>query len=101
MVGKKADVYGFGSIIYEILFDRHPWSIENLSDYDELKNLVVNLNKRPQIPKQNFNNVELYFINIMKSCWEKDIEKRPSFKRILKSMDLKLDKLEYSILLTL
>jgi hypothetical protein len=68
--------------------------LENVETYDELKNLVVYLNQRPKIPEGNYNNLELYLIHIMKSCWDKDLNQRPSFEIILKSMNSKLLQLE-------
>jgi serine/threonine protein kinase len=59
IVGKPADIYGFGSIIYEVIFETLPWSLEGISRYfnlilylsfDELYKAVVIDKKRPKIP---------------------------------------------------
>jgi serine/threonine protein kinase len=41
LVGKYSDVFSFGCIIYEILFERVIWSIEKIEMYDQLYHMVV------------------------------------------------------------
>jgi serine/threonine protein kinase len=93
-VGKEADIYGFGSIIYEIILEKIPWTLEKINDYEELKYLVVTLHQRPKIPNDKYDNITLYLFNIMKACWNRDINKRPSIQTILKSMESKLNNLK-------
>ena len=41
-----------------------------------------------------FNNLELYLINIMNECWNHEINKRPTINQILDSMEENLNKIE-------
>jgi tRNA A-37 threonylcarbamoyl transferase component Bud32 len=81
---KGSDVYCFGSIIYEILFQILPWSLEEIESLDELFQLVVIEKKRPKILYDKFNdNISKSLISVLKKCWNPNFEKRPSFNQIL------------------
>jgi serine/threonine protein kinase len=49
-VGKPADVYCFGSVIYEVIFEKIPWSLnEDVESFDDLYQSIVIDKKRPKI----------------------------------------------------
>jgi serine/threonine protein kinase len=89
-VGTPADVYCFGSIVYHVIFEFPPWTLENVSTFDELYKLVVLDQKRPMIPTNKEFDNEFYklFIKIIEDCWIHKQENRPSFNKI---MDILLD----------
>ena len=58
------------------------------------ENKVVNLNERPTIPNKEYDKISLYLFKIMKECWKKDMNKRPTILTILKSMESKLNYLK-------
>ncbi len=59
---------------------------DNINNFDELSYLVVTLHKRPKIPENNFNSIEIYLINVMKECWQHDLNKRPTIDFLLESL---------------
>lgn len=73
---EKADVYAFGIILWEILTRLEPYE-----DKEPMQIVVevVNEDLRPTIP-DDFMSSPL--IPLMKDCWHKDPEQRPSFKVI-------------------
>ena len=77
-----------------IRFGIIPWKLDNIRDFDDLCNKIVNLKKRPTIPEKDYDNISIYLINIMKSCWEDDINKRPNIDQIYDSMEKKLNDIE-------
>jgi hypothetical protein len=48
--------------------------------------MIVNKKQTPQIPKNDYDNISIYLINIMKACWIYNINNRPSIKQINESM---------------
>jgi serine/threonine protein kinase len=60
IVGKPADVYCFGSIIYEIIFEKIPWTLDDVETFDDLyKNIVIE-KKRPKLLTEESN---IFFFN--------------------------------------
>jgi GAF domain-containing protein len=78
---EKADVYAFGIILWEVL--------TRLEPYDDKEPMqivveVVNNNLRPTIPHEHRNNP---LVPLMKDCWHKNPEERPTFKAIVERLE--------------
>jgi len=76
---KGADVYSFGMVLYEMMSGLEPFP--DIHDIFELKKIVCDKNKRPKLPKKKLLNPAL--ISMMKECWQRDANRRPSFTQIL------------------
>lgn len=83
---EKADVFSFAIILWEIASREPPY--RNITGA-QVSLDVVNNDLRPTIPK----NTPESFARIMKSCWDRHPEKRPSFKEIIRDIEnMKLPK---------
>ena len=87
------DIYSFGIIMYEVLFEIRPYSsFEDTGDKNEPISLfhlgieVMN-GKRPEIPNIQLSNTEQEYISLMKKCWNHNPSIRPSFLEIHKEME--------------
>jgi len=76
---KSADVYSFAMVLYEMLSGREPWA--DIHDIFELKKLVYDKQKRPKIPKTIPSALKI----LIKQCWHKDPNRRPSFETLSKN----------------
>jgi serine/threonine protein kinase len=87
IVGKPADVYCFGSILYEVLFGISPWTLEKVETLDDLNDLVVKQFKRPGIPTDKEITPEMKsLIEIMNKCWLNEQNERPTFDEIIDNL---------------
>lgn len=73
---EKADVFSFAVVIWEVMTGRCP--------YDGMSQIhvalgVLNRNLRPSIPRD----CPPFFARLMKSCWNRQPELRPSFPHIV------------------
>ena len=94
----KVDVYSFGILMYEILFETtEPYGKEALQQYGIEFRVSQNPNFRPQIPSddeilKNIDNNELILddyhklIMLMKNCWDHEPKKRPDFREIVNNL---------------
>lgn len=83
---EKADVFSFAIILWEIAAREPPY--RNITGA-QVSLDVVNNNLRPTIPKSTPES----FARIMKVCWDKVPDKRPSFKEIIREIEsMKLPK---------
>lgn len=83
---EKCDVYSFGIILWELLFEQIPFS-----DYNVLilpGKILGGL--RPEIP-QKVREKFTDYCKLMESCWQTDASKRPSFQEILKQLKIMKD----------
>jgi serine/threonine protein kinase len=84
---EKCDVYSFAMVMYEMFFERTPFSDE----YIELEHFITVFHhaqeiisgRRPIIPEDYiYNEPELEFISLMKVCWNQEPSIRPTFAEI-------------------
>ena len=84
---EKCDVYSFGIIMYEVLFEVTPYS--NLA-LDSILTLALEIIKgrRPTYPEDaNYSNDELDFLQLMQQCWSAKPDDRPMFSEVLTRLD--------------
>jgi len=79
----KSDVYSFGIILWELLTTKHPFSeFTNLIPYtDELQDSILQ-GLRPTIPDTSPRD----YTRLIEDCWNKDVNRRPSFSEILRRL---------------
>jgi len=73
---KRADVYSFGILLYELLTWQRAWKDQVLN---EINRLVLN-GERPLLSDEAFEHSEL--CELTQDCWTTEPSKRPSFKDI-------------------
>ncbi|KAM3137799.1 hypothetical protein pb186bvf_010042 [Paramecium bursaria] len=78
---EKADVFSFGIILWEISAREPPY--RNITGL-QVSLDVLNNDFRPTIPKKT----PEVFARLTKRCWDRDPEKRPSFKEIIKELEM-------------
>jgi mitogen-activated protein kinase kinase kinase 9 len=74
--GTKADVYSFGMLIFEIVVGMTPFV--HMRTGKEIRTAVIERNERPLIPGP-----QLPIHAIIRRCWDRDPEKRPSIGDLL------------------
>lgn len=74
-------MYSFGIVVWEILTRKVPWRGE--TEALEIFRRVVIKEERPDIPEE----APSYLVDIMRSCWAADPNKRPSFDSVQESLD--------------
>eukprot|EP01119_Soliformovum_irregulare_P016349 TRINITY_DN4710_c0_g2_i3.p1 TRINITY_DN4710_c0_g2~~TRINITY_DN4710_c0_g2_i3.p1 ORF type:complete len:1173 (+),score=432.27 TRINITY_DN4710_c0_g2_i3:488-3520(+) len=77
---ESSDIYGFGIILWEILTRKEPFSEIKFKAVMETK---IKEGLRPQIP----DDVPASYADLMRSCWHQDSSQRPSFKKIVTSLN--------------
>ena len=83
---EKADVFSFGIILWEIASREPPY--RNVGGA-QVSQEVVNNDLRPNIPKSTPES----FAKLMKKCWDRNSDKRPNFKDIIREVEtMKLPK---------
>ena len=76
----KVDVYSYGILLWELLSCKKPFVSCDLHDFIQF---VIDGGARPDVDK----NWPVDVQNLIHSCWSVDIEKRPSFSRIVTVLD--------------
>jgi serine/threonine protein kinase len=72
---KQSDAYSYGIILWELFTEKFPF--EGLS-LKETTQRVVEEKSRPKVP----DNCSTDIAQIIRSCWQEEAEKRPSFKTV-------------------
>merc|ERR1719192_1123652 len=76
---EKTDVYMFGSTIWEIMYGKEPW--EEYDDVNVAMRVCMN-DERLDFPWDLPPGLE----SLIRACWDKDPEKRPTFSAMSKSL---------------
>src|ERR1051325_9868228 len=76
---KESDIYSFGMIMWELTTGCKPFA-----DVEHDHNLIYQIinGKRPEIT----DDTPECFANLMKSCWDPDLKKRPPIETIYKTL---------------
>jgi serine/threonine protein kinase len=85
--GYFSDIYSFGIIMFEILFQKSPYTLQEMSNLDNFKREVKN-GKRPNL--EQFGNIKdsnlLILVGLMKQCWNSEKNKRPTVEEIIERL---------------
>nr|CCA16589.1 protein kinase putative [Albugo laibachii Nc14] len=81
---EKADVFSFGIVVWEVMTGECPY--EGLSQVQAALG-VLSRNLRPGIPK----NCPPFFQRLMRSCWDRQADLRPSFSQIIVALSEAMD----------
>eukprot|EP00002_Diphylleia_rotans_P021826 TRINITY_DN4256_c0_g1_i1.p1 TRINITY_DN4256_c0_g1~~TRINITY_DN4256_c0_g1_i1.p1 ORF type:complete len:695 (-),score=101.70 TRINITY_DN4256_c0_g1_i1:458-2542(-) len=84
---EKADIYSFGIIIWEVFSRQEPYEGEEVAESIAIR--VAKEGLRPDRIPDAEQPVE--FRSLMESCWDNDMNKRPTFTSILKTMNSVFD----------
>jgi serine/threonine protein kinase len=76
---EKADVYSFGIMLWQMARDKVPF--KGFTKDEFIKQVVVNL-ERPKCDKS----WPVGFTTLLKSCWDNDVARRPSFLMIVQAI---------------
>ena len=90
--GSECDVYSFAIIMYEIMFEKLPYSEQMLLASIQFK-VAQDPNFRPTLPsEQELESQDITeeereskkrFIELMKQCWQHSPQERPKFEEIV------------------
>ncbi|EAY13046.1 TKL family protein kinase [Trichomonas vaginalis G3] len=75
----KVDVYAYGIVLWEILTKQYPY---NLMDPQQIVAQVLANDLRPEIPE----NSPPRLASLIKKCWDRNPDARPSFDRIVSEL---------------
>ena len=94
--GSECDVYSFAIIMYEILFEKLPYSEQKLLTSIQFK-VASDPNFRPALPPdQELESQDIAeeereskkrFIELMKQCWQHNPQERPKFEEIVDRLE--------------
>ncbi|KAK5582594.1 hypothetical protein RB653_004179 [Dictyostelium firmibasis] len=80
----KSDVYAFGLILHELLTRKHPYREFNYSMVSLQEDAIKN-GLRPTISPSYTQTVTGHeYCGLIQDCWDSDIERRPTFNKIVK-----------------
>lgn len=71
----------FSSVLWEILTREEPFA--EYTNFDKFKEAVVVRHERPPIPEDTIPSLK----NLIKQCWDKDPNARPTFEKIITDLD--------------
>jgi len=72
---KKNDIYSFGMLLWEIFTETIPFNVK----LSELKKYIIEEKLRPQVSNELNKNIA----ELIRNCWDSDINKRPCLDKIL------------------
>ncbi|KAF2069141.1 hypothetical protein CYY_009538 [Polysphondylium violaceum] len=83
----KSDVYAFGLILHELLTRKHPYKEFNYSMVSLLEEAIKN-GLRPTIPNNYIQSsvVGHEYCSLIRDCWDGDVDRRPTFTKIVKRL---------------
>jgi serine/threonine protein kinase len=78
----KVDVYSFGIILYEIIFNKRPYQPEEFANLNEFSKKIKLGTLRPNLHMGRIN-IPDHLINLLKFCWSGSPNDRPSWEKII------------------
>ena len=75
---EKNDIYSFGMILWEIFTETIPFDVK----LSELKKYIIEEKLRPEVS----NNLNKNIAELIRNCWDSEIEKRPNCDKILSTL---------------
>ena len=86
---ESCDVYSFGIVMYELLFEKLPYSDENVNDTLDMFLLATQISqgRRPSIPIREYTEHEQSLVQLMQYCWSQNAQDRPNFKEIHNNLE--------------
>merc|ERR1712228_378148 len=87
---EKSDVYMFGITMWEIMYGRAPY--EHLDDINTAMNVCVK-NERPEF----LWDLPFGLETLIKCCWDKDPNERPTFKEVAKRLNVIKKRVQYEL----
>ncbi|KAL0481585.1 serine/threonine-protein kinase CTR1 [Acrasis kona] len=88
---KRCDVYSFGIVMHEILFENRAFEHETMFTILQ----KVSNGERPYIDRDLLiSSVHLSYVKLMEQCWAGDVIERPSFMVIIDELELMLSNFE-------
>jgi hypothetical protein len=84
----QCDIYSFGILLYEIWFQKIPYSDQKFSHVAQFHNAVSNDGIRPKIPEHESGlSLDVAMVSVMQWCWKVCPSLRPeSFQEIKKAL---------------
>ena len=81
---KPVDVYSFAMVMYELAHEgqQYPWHKDCCSSSDRIRGLVTK-GERPAVDTC----ISVWYVDLMKQCWQQEPMGRPSFEEILQRLD--------------
>ncbi len=83
----SVDVYSFGIIMYEVLFNKRPYKQEQYENMQEFFEKVVNGSLRPNTSEICNSDVSQHLITLMTLCWSSRSEEMPSLDFIINALN--------------
>jgi serine/threonine protein kinase len=85
--GPHSDIYSFGIMMFEIVFEKAPYTQEEMSNQEEFKK-SVRYGKRPNLESVNIDDERLnILVGLMKGCWNSDKNQRPMDEEIVEILN--------------
>jgi serine/threonine protein kinase len=84
----KVDVYSYGIVLYEIIFNKTPYKFEQHQNAYEFTKKIVDGTLRPNLDFE-IGNIPIHLISLMMSCWSACPNDRPSWDKIISTLKQK------------
>jgi serine/threonine protein kinase len=97
---EKSDIYSFGCILFELIYENTPWCFDDFETLDDLYFLIKNFHPSFNVDDEMIINSDILstFKNLSLSCWNLDSLKRPSWDDILLTLEILKESLFFLIL---
>ena len=80
----KTDIYMFGVLIYQIVFNELPYNLNKYNSINELKSQIILKSMTPKINNKSNSDIKLdKLIHLCNRCWDKNERNRPDINTIL------------------
>ena len=83
---EAADTFSYGMVLFELMTRQLPYT--GLSSMQVITGVITNLLPRPELPADAAALYPEDLVTLMRSCWQRSLEQRPSFEAILDAIEL-------------